>query len=65
MGTAQAHMPEGGLTTWNGDGGEREPVGVRPPVKSRGGSLPGVRFCDGGVVARHVRGYGVMEMGSI
>jgi hypothetical protein len=51
-----AHMPEeGGLTAWNSDGG-REPAGVRPPVKSRGGSPPGARFCDGGVVARHGRG---------
>jgi hypothetical protein len=50
-------MPEeGGLTAWHGDGGEREPAGVRLPVESRGGSLPGVQFCDGEVVARHGRG---------
>jgi hypothetical protein len=54
---ARAHMPEeGGLTAWNGDRGRREPVGVRPPMKSRGGSPSGARFCDGGVVARHGRG---------
>jgi hypothetical protein len=51
---AWAHMPEeGGLTAWNGDGGGREPAGVRPSVKSRGGSPLGARFCDRGVVARH------------
>jgi hypothetical protein len=54
---AWAPMPEeGGLTAWHGDGREREPAGVRLPVESRGGSLPGVQFCDGEVVARHGRG---------
>jgi hypothetical protein len=53
---AWAHMPEeGGLTARHGDGG-RESAGVRLPVKSRDGSPPGIRFCDGGVVARHGRG---------
>jgi hypothetical protein len=31
-------------------------TGARPPVKSRGGSPPWVRFCGGGAVARHRRG---------
>jgi hypothetical protein len=53
---ARARAPgRGGLMAWNGDGG-REPDGGRPPVKSRGGSPPGVQFCDGGVVARHGQG---------
>jgi hypothetical protein len=33
-----------------------KPTEARPPVKSRGGSLPWVRFCGGGEVARHGRG---------
>jgi hypothetical protein len=54
---ARAHMAEeGGLTARNGDRGEREPARVRPPVKSRGGSPSGVRFCDRRVVAMHGRG---------
>jgi hypothetical protein len=60
-----AHMPEeGGLTAWNSDGG-REPAGVRPPVKSRGGSPPGARCCAGGVGARLGRGAGISGVGSI
>jgi hypothetical protein len=31
-------------------------TGARPPVKSHGGSPSWVRFCGGGVVARHGRG---------
>jgi hypothetical protein len=31
-------------------------TGARPPVKSRGGSPPWVRFCGGGAVARYGRG---------
>jgi hypothetical protein len=31
-------------------------TGARPPVKSRGGSPPWVRFCGGGAVVRHGRG---------
>jgi hypothetical protein len=50
---ARAHVPEGG-----------EADGVRRGVNRsgstagevRGGSPPGSRFCDGGVVARHGRG---------
>jgi hypothetical protein len=33
-----------------------KPIGARPPVKSRDGSPPWVRFCGGGAVARHGRG---------
>jgi hypothetical protein len=46
----------GGLTAWSGDGGGGEPARARPPVKPHGGSPPGFRFCDRGVVARHGRG---------
>jgi hypothetical protein len=50
-------MPEeGGLTAWSGDGGAGEPAGARPPVKPRGGSPPGLRFHNEGVVARHGQG---------
>jgi hypothetical protein len=50
---ARAHVPEGG-----------EADGVRRGVNRSGstagevcgGSLPGSRFCDGGVVAKHGRG---------
>jgi hypothetical protein len=53
---AWAHVPEeGGLTASSGDGGG-EPAGAQPPVKPRGGSPPGLQFCDGGVVAKHGRG---------
>jgi hypothetical protein len=43
--------------------GGGEPAGARPPVKPRGGSPPGFRFCDGGVVARPGRGEGIMVEG--
>jgi hypothetical protein len=60
----------GGTTPWRGptrlrgegfNGTEQRrregsSTGARPPVKSRGSSPPWVRFCGGGVVARHGRG---------
>jgi hypothetical protein len=42
-----------------------EAVGARPSVRPRGGSPPGFRFCDGGVVARHGGGSGIMVEGPI
>jgi hypothetical protein len=55
---------------WGADGVERvtgggKPAGAGPPVRPCGGSLPGFRFCDGGVVARHRRGSGIMAEGPI
>jgi hypothetical protein len=40
-------------------------IGAWPPVKSRGGSPPWVRFCGGGAVARHGRWSAVWGGGSI
>jgi hypothetical protein len=63
---AQAHTSarEGGLTARDNDGGGRS-TGARPPVKSRDGSPPWVRFRGGGAVARHGRGQGITGVGSI
>jgi hypothetical protein len=48
---AGPHVSEGrGLTARSSDGGGRS-TGARPPVKSRGGSPPWVRFLGGGGVA--------------
>jgi hypothetical protein len=55
---AWAHVPEGGEADgvgWSDEGGG-EPAGARPPVRPRGGSPSGSRFCDDGVVARHGQG---------
>jgi hypothetical protein len=41
------HARGRGLTAWNGDGGKREPVGVRPPMKSCGGSPRESGFATG------------------
>jgi hypothetical protein len=47
---------EEGVTTWSGQrkGGANRSGSTAGEV--RGGSPPGARFCDGGVMARHGRG---------
>jgi hypothetical protein len=56
MARAHTSAREGGLTAWSIDGGGERSSRARPPVQSRGGSSPWVRFCGGGAVARHGRG---------
>jgi hypothetical protein len=54
---AGPHVSEGrGLTARSRRRRGGEPTEARPPVKSRGGSPPWVRFCGGGAVVRHGRG---------
>jgi hypothetical protein len=49
---AWAHVPKKG----EADGVERATGRARPPVRPRGGSSSGSRFCNGKRVARHGRG---------
>jgi hypothetical protein len=60
------HASEGrGLNGVGGNGGRGRSTGVRPPVESRDGSLPWVRFRGGEAGARHGRGQGITGVGSI
>jgi hypothetical protein len=53
---AHTSAREGGLMARSDDGGGERWTGARPPMQSRDGSPPWVRFYGGGAVARHGRG---------
>jgi hypothetical protein len=59
------HASEGGLTAWTATEGEGGSTGVRPTVKSRGGSLSLVRFYGEEAMVRHRRLQGITGVGLI